>query len=171
MNTAHKIYQTNTDTYLKIIQNHIYYRDEQSLYQFLADPALKSSMTADEWADFINMPINNDGDTLLIWACYRGYNDLALFLMNEPATSLLKPDFHGFNALTVAQHAKRNELVQALNTALEQRQESSPPTPFHFEEPLNVVATPQSKIREWLYGGKQASNENVTTQLVAKRAK
>ena len=160
MNTAEVIYTTNTDTYLKTIQNHIYFRDADGLHQFLADPALKSSMSILEWAEFINMPINNDGDTLLIWACYQGYDAIVDFLIAEPDTNLLKADFHGFDALTVCQHAKRDHLVQKLRATLEMRQQVSAPSPFEFAEPEKPVTTTTNTIKEWLYGGKTTSNQN-----------
>ena len=160
MNTAEKIYTTETDGYLKTIQHHIYFRDAEGLYHFMADPALKASMAPSAWAEFINMPINNDGDTMLIWSCYRSYDALFQFLMAEPAIDMLKTDFHGFDAMTVAQHAKRADLAAQIKDTLETMQQSVPPAPFEFEERQDVVTTPSSTIKQWLYGGKISSNQN-----------
>jgi ankyrin repeat protein len=114
------------------------------------------------------MPINNDGDTLLIWACYQGYDAIVEFLMADPEVNLLKTDFHGFDAMTVCQHTKRDHLMNKLKAVLETRHQTTPPALFEFAEPEKLIATPKNTIKDWLYGGKSTSNQN-TPPLRAER--
>ena len=130
---------------------------------FLKNENIKNICGSEGWGHILNDSINEDGDTLLIWACFGGHEAIVRSLLEDPAVDLYKADKYGFTAQVSARHAGRAYIARLLESAIANNPQSSETNPAQslcFEDDAG-----KDNFDQWLSGLIKPSMPNAYKKL------